>query len=209
MIRFIGDVHAQYRKYIDIVEDANSQGISTFQVGDLGLDYSLVDKEIPKLSKKYKVDNCCILGNHDWYPKRPIFDLGDWGVYNKNIFFVRGAFSIDWKYQLANGTWFPEEEIPHRDCEKCYNDYCNANTDIVVTHDCPRFIADKIGKPEVLKAFGYDPTNFNTRTSLLFDEMFKARPPKLWIHGHFHRNYEMTVDNTKFKGLGILSYIDI
>ncbi len=213
ILRLIADIHGQYSEYKKIVEDANKKGIPTVQVGDFGFNYQPMEVFLAEMYETYKVRNNCILGNHDWYPARPTFDLGDYGVldYAKTCYFVRGAFSIDWKYQLARGSWFPEEELTINECNKCLKHYeknCK-EIDVLISHEVPRSVATKISKPDILRNFGYEPDNFTTRTSELLQRILEIKAPKIWVHGHFHNHYELQVGPTKFIGLGINKYVDI
>lgn len=210
-IRLIGDVHGQYGKYLQIVKEANEKGLSTIQLGDLGFQYEELEKEFTN-SKCKGITNRCILGNHDWYPRRPVFDLGDYGLlYDNTVFFVRGSFSIDWKYQLARGTWFSEEELSLEQCYKCEALYTKHKDTIttIISHDCPRQVANKISSPTVLQNFGYNPNTFTTRTSELLQRLLDIHSPKDWYHGHFHKDYSFYHNGCNFTGLGICSYIDI
>ena len=115
-LRIIGDVHGKIDKYFDIMQDANAKGLYTLQVGDLGFveDYVTI-LEHPEFDPHR---NKCFLGNHDAYnyvEELGEFCLGDYGLVNLNgveLFFVRGAFTIDGRRRIMGVDWFPiEEEI--------------------------------------------------------------------------------------------------
>ena len=80
---------------------------------------------------------------------------------------------------------------------------------IVVTHEAPGEIVDRISNPNVLRNFGYDPDKFTTLTQDALQNCFEAHQPDIWIHGHHHKSYTMNVNGTKFVGLAELEVYKI
>ncbi|RDJ35095.1 MAG: metallophosphoesterase [Crenarchaeota archaeon] len=215
-LRIIGDVHGNIKKYLEIVEDANAQGLHTLQIGDLGFypeyqflfNYKSFDKD----------KNKCFMGNHDCYTlaeeAKSSFCLGDYGPATLNgvsFFFVRGAFSID-QFRRTHGIdWWPEEELPLSEFDKIAESYLKCKPDIVISHDCPHSIGnDEILKEEgVLEHYKFNPNTFTTNTSALLQQLFSLHQPQFWYFGHYHKNWTNTVRGTKFRCLAELSYIDI
>ncbi len=209
-VRVIGDVHGKVDKYLRVIEGADY----SIQLGDLSFYYHLLSKLDPSKHRAFK-------GNHDnYYEKLPI-DIGDYGEHyagNLKFFFVRGAFSIDWKLRIEREikgvwpqTWWKEEELTVPDLECCLNLYSKCKPSLVITHDAPRSIANRIGSPNFLRSWGFDPNTFTTRTSEALEAMLRVHEPEYWIHGHFHKSYRTKLRNikTQFVGLGELQYVDV
>lgn len=209
MLLLISDLHGATQRHIDYTRYADDKNLSTLQIGDLGYDYKYLNHIDPNKHKFIK-------GNHDNYECNVKHDLGDYGHYNHgniDFFFVRGEFSIDKNYRekmYYSGnwpkTWFLEEEISRADHPKVLAEYkkyirfCELNDipPIIISHGCPKIIADKVGRPSVLRNFGFDPDIFHTETQYLLDSLFEYSKPKLWCFGHFHRDYDSIYEGTRF-----------
>lgn len=196
-IKIIGDVHQKIGKYLSILKKSEN----TLQLGDLCVDYTAFREvkdfmSIANHSDRHKT----MRGNHEYWHERLPSDLGDYGLYN-NIFFVRGAFSLDYKYQMAAGCYSKEEELNYKQAEECLNMYCTVKPDIIVSHDAPRAIGNLIGNPDMLRDFGFNPDTFRTLTSELLQAMIDEHPPELLVHGHFHRSHKTKIGKTTFIGL--------
>ena len=207
--RVIGDVHAHYRKYMELANKAQH----SVQLGDMGFDY----KQIESLDSK---KHCFFGGNHDNYDtyydcEHALEDFGAKMVGPILFFYVRGAYSIDWmnriKIEQCGGGkgWWREEELSWRDMKDCLDAYTRCRPRLVITHDCPDFLSRIIGKPYVLKNFGYNPDTFTTNTQQLLESCYRAHQPQVWIHGHFHCSYQRVEGNTLFVGLDELGCLDI
>jgi len=210
MIRFIGDVHGKYGEYIPLAKQADY----SLCVGDIGLNYNSLQKHLD--STKHK----CIGGNHDNYSlnengeffvQTPHF-LGDFGVYTipnfTDIFFVRGAWSIDRKWQEARGTWFPDEQLSYDKRQQALELYKTVKPNYVVTHSCPFSVVSLVGNPNIAREFGHKKNSIITDTNLLLEEMLDFHQPKLWIFGHFHVNRTVIHRNTIFTCIDELSVLD-
>lgn len=218
-MRIIGDVHGKiaaydkelHRKYLDIIQDAPY----SIQVGDMGLDLKkLVNCGVDAERHKF------VGGNHDNYDQ--YYDiphnLGDYGPRNfggLDFFVVRGAFSIDWrgrfKYIEKTGIpiWWEKEQLNRQEMEHCLELYTQIKPRIVITHTCPDTISIKIGRPSVLKHFGYDPERFTTHTQQLLEAMINVHQPDYWFFGHFHNQLKIYYKDTVFYGCGVLSWYDL
>lgn len=209
MIRIVGDVHGMVDKYVDLVKDCDY----SLQVGDMGFDYCVLAK-LDELRHRF------IGGNHDNYDfyNWERHSLGDWGMANLGgfeFFFIRGAFSIDWKYRIRQEevygikSWWNEEQLSLDQLNAAVDDYKLMKPEVMVTHTCPQQIARLIGNPGALKAFGFDPDTFCTNTQLALQECFEYHKPKLHIYGHFHQTRVDKVEGTTFVCLDELDYLDI
>lgn len=209
-IRIIGDVHGKYQEYLNLIKNVDL----SIQVGDLGFYYDFLN-EVD--SNKHIV----ILGNHDNYdeskrfPKHLLSAYG-WIEFNEfKFFYVRGAFSIDWKLREQKRinqewprTWWQNEELSQAELNDALYWYEKHRPDFVITHEAPRSVIHNITDGRVLIKFGYDPLTFTTRTSDTLEKMFKIHQPKTWVFGHYHRSASFKVGNTNFQCLAELEYKD-
>jgi hypothetical protein len=192
--RIIGDVHGHYERYHLLLRKAKF----TLQIGDFGFDYSTLASVD---SERHRI----IGGNHDNYDevgKCPNF-LGNYGVHSVpgfgDLFFVRGAFSIDRHQRIEGLDWWPEEELPMRTCYDALEEYMLIQPDFVVTHACPTTIV-----PHVTASLHIKPA----RTCQLLEQMFAFHQPKRWVFGHYHRSWSKTIDGTSFTCLDELECLD-
>lgn len=193
-ITIIGDVHGKHAEYLDIIKDKDF----SIQLGDFGFNYSCLYTNPGTDGTRHRI----ILGNHDNYDQRPIMhECGDFSLLNLNgfdIYTIRGAFSIDWKYRIENVSWWRNEELSHEKCAEVLSDYSVVKPDIVMTHSAPKCVVDLVTYKEFVRKFGYDPNTFITNTQILLDECFRIHQPKLWVFGHYHRSKTIKYRNTKF-----------
>lgn len=202
--RLIGDVHGKYDPYFHLCEKAEKVGMKTIQVGDLGFNYErVVDRLDSKIHRFLK-------GNHDNYDVNVPHQLGDYGLFDDRIFYVRGAFSIDWKERmLQNYGWWDKEELPRREWDKIIRTYMKYCPTYVISHTAPVVVAEKVGNPNALRAFGYDPDRFITKTSYLLQCLFEAHQPEMWFFGHFHVDKKIKIKDCLFVCLPELGYYDL
>jgi len=198
-LKVIGDVHGQMEPYIHLA----SQAEYSICVGDIGF----LD-EYKQLSQLDPSKHRFVAGNHDDYHNLPPHSLGDFGVHTVpnfgDIFFVRGAFSIDVDYRTPGVNWWPEEELNMVQMEACLKLYQEVKPDFVITHDAPLSIISCMGLPKLGPHFKLG----NQRTPRLLDMLWNFHEPKTWVYGHFHRNWSETVRGTEFRCLDILAYMD-
>jgi predicted phosphodiesterase len=209
-LTIFGDLHGKYGDFHKIIKKKRPEYI--LQVGDCGFSYKELERYSPEKMK-------FIPGNHDNYDiciSSP-YCLGDYGNYSLgglDFFFIRGAFSIDWKDRLnremlgMGRSFWPDEQLDYKQMEDCFNKYKADKPKIVVTHSCPRSISKLIGNPAILASYGYDPEFFTTGTQELLQSCLEVHQPDVWIFGHFHRTLDFVLENTRFICLGELRYID-
>lgn len=202
-MRIIGDVHGLWRPYVKIA----SKAPMSLQVGDMGFDYSFFTRT--DLSPE---NHRFIGGNHDNYPAlvhcpHSLHSYGTW----ENIFYVRGAWSIDHKMRTAGIDWWPEEEISIALHKHILGYYKQCKPETVVSHDGPIEAWGHTTNPDFPIRFGHDTENgiIPTRTTTLFEKMLEIHRPKLWIFGHHHRLIVEQNQGTQFICLPELSWIDI
>jgi hypothetical protein len=223
-LRIIGDVHGKYDKYLPLTKESEY----SLCVGDVGFDYSYLEKFLNPVYHK------SISGNHDNYTKKicPCTDrencrscdmrgytfpmmskhfLGDYGVWDVpdfgEIFFVRGAWSIDKQWRIPGVSWW--EELSYAQGLRALELYEKLKPDFVVTHTVPSSII-----PEVPFKRIFGDTIHGSRTESLLDNLYYIHQPKKWIFGHWHVDWKReishpkTENKTEFMCLNELSFVD-
>jgi hypothetical protein len=191
-LRLIGDAHCKRVNYLKLIEKAEY----SLQVGDLDiyhyhwLEAAGVDPERHRF----------IGGNHDNYDligESP-HCLGDFGVWTVpgfgDIFFVRGAWSIDAKRRTPGLDWWPEEELSEEKCNQVLALYEQVKPKMVVSHACPRNVIPWISDGRVAWSWGFDPDKLNTRTDTLLQVMATVHRPRLHVFGHYHQAEDIWLD---------------
>ena len=200
----IGDIHARFNYYLDLVRNADTP---TIQVGDFGLGFGNVTandepKQIPG-------DNWFIRGNHDnpeVCRKHPNY-LGDYGYKKEwDLFYCGGADSIDKQQRLIGYDWWPDEELDYQTLNNQVLPLFEATRPrLVVTHTCPTKVLMKVlngvdngwGRPKP------------QRTERALQAMFEVYQPTLWVFGHFHRAFDTRMDGTRFVCLNTYQVMEV
>jgi predicted phosphodiesterase len=184
----IGDVHGKYKSYKKIVQKHTGP---TLQIGDFGGGYShdLHAKQLDP--SRHKV----LFGNHeDFDYLRFPHSVGNHMVWG-DLFAVRGAYSQD-KYMPFDETaslsgmredWDPREQLTPAEMDAAFEAYEKAKPRIVVSHDCPRTIAERL--------FGKENRD---RTKVFLDDLLTQHRPELWVFGHWHKARNEVVRGTRF-----------
>lgn len=196
-MRIIGDVHANYYSYLNVISNVEC----SVQLGDFGFDYSCLDTIN---AKKHKI----IPGNHDNYDRigdyqHHIFqnNFGVFEHYGLRFGYIRGANSVDKQYRIPHRSWWPNEEMTYKEGVACINFFRHYKPPIILSHDCPSSIIPFVVTNRY-KLIG-------SITSNILDEIFQISPPKMWIFGHHHQTKVVKVENTVFQCLNELDYIDV
>ena len=181
MLRVIGDIHGNYKKYGQLISLARQ----SICVGDMGFDYKPLNQFDPTNHK-------IIGGNHDNYDIIDMVphNLGDYGVFESiigPIFFIRGAWSIDRAYRTAGVDWWEAEQLSYYQLQSAIKAYRASQAPIIITHEAPLSLVPHVTNPEIARSFGYDDI-VPTRTNLALDTIYQTKPPKLWVFGHYHTN---------------------
>lgn len=190
----IGDVHCKTEKYHDIVILAEQSNLETIQIGDFGFE----DEHIWHLknvdNKKHKI----LFGNHDFYPLvESNHSLGHYGYIEKHdLFYIRGAESIDRSIRTDGLDWFPEEQLNWDQSNDCLELYEQIKPGNLITHDCPFFL---------YPLFGITNNPKNHTSSLLY-EVFNIHKPNQWFFGHHHQSFKIQYGGTHFQCLAELEY---
>lgn len=198
---FIGDVHGKISQYLKLLGTI-PPGDRSIQIGDLGVGFegmSLFYQQLPSPAHKF------IRGNHDSPSKcrqHPNY-LGDWGYLEQDdLFYLAGAWSIDWYMRTEGRSWWRDEELDIITLNKAQQLYLEKKPRIVVTHDCPEVAISQMVRPEWIRVPA-------TRTQQALQQMFSLHEPEHWIFGHWHFDKEFQIGKTTFHCLNELSMISI
>lgn len=202
-VRFIGDIHGAYIPYLSLIEGVKE----SVQVGDFGLGFGTRGEPtyVDSLFHDYDGKHRFIRGNHDNPAacKKSSHWISDGHIEN-DIMFIGGAASIDRAWRTEGKDWWPTEELSIPALEGMIQLYDQVHPNIMVTHECPEFLAKEVMIPLVK---GID--NFRSRTREAFDAMFSLRKPETWIFGHWHTPLDYMYRGTRFICLPINGYIDL
>ena len=200
---FIGDLHGNTQRHIEIINKFPLE--ETIQIGDYGFSKQHSFFLLNVDTDKHKV----LFGNHDDYNfLNEKHSLGNYGCRNiitkdnetKKLFWYRGAWSIDYKLRTKDFDWWEEEEIRDENLiQEIKLFYLKEKPDIVISHDCPRFIY-----PQLFNIFGD-----TSITSLVLSQLFELHKPKEWYFGHHHKNRQMMFEDTLFRCINTGDYIQL
>jgi len=198
-IRIVGDIHNKYECYFNIIKDCEY----SIQIGDMGFDYR-------SLYEVHSLKHVFFGGNHDNYDKYDEADhsMGDYGhIFDKSIFFVRGAWSIDGKsrqQRMKNDftcpkIWWEQEELSLEVLDKAVEEYAKVKPRIMLTHEAPFSILPFMNlRLSFAQSFGYDTNHIPTKTNLALERMLQIHKPEIWCHGHFHTDFNRVIDGIHF-----------
>lgn len=187
----IGDVHGNFDQYKKLIEDYDQ----TIQLGDFGFKdtHDRFLKEVYTKENNHRI----LFGNHDYYPYLDkAYSLGDYTYLpDKDIFCIRGAYSIDRNQRTLGLDFFPNEEIPYTKFNELLDVFIKERPNIVITHEAPHIVRDKL----------FNISRYSL-TSHILQELLEAHRPSIWIFGHHHRNIQKELPGyrTKFICLGEL-----
>ncbi len=204
----IGDIHADFEFYVNATETP----APTIQLGDFGLGFPGNDfrfkygfspvnenqlDEFWLAEPRHKI----IRGNHDNplnFKTCPGY-MGDFGFCEKrNLFWLSGAFSIDWEVRKPGYNWWYDEELAIPQLNEAYELYMACKPRFVISHDCPvvcvpRLIAaERRVNPEKVRVF-------DSRTSQALSKMFEMHKPENWYFGHYHYSWKDCIEGTNFE----------
>lgn len=155
-------------------------------------------------------DGLGILSDHvRWIPRG--YRWNWWGL---DFMGLGGATSVDKDSRKPYVEWWPTESLTYADVERAiygpdFDERVESvavpkslPVDIMVTHDAPsRIPIPGISMREGLKYFSHNllqQAEIHRRT---MRTVFEAVKPKLWVHGHYHKMYQATVEGCHFIGL--------
>lgn len=220
-LRVVGDVHAQIedadvftrdaRPYLEIIADAPY----SVQLGDMGDDETYAQLVAHVDAGRHRF----FPGNHEQYDGLPPHSLGDFGAVHwggVDFFFVRGAWSSDRELLVQLGReqgkilWFKQEELTDNQMQAALEEYSREHPRIVLSHDAPTHVARlawqnarRFSAPDPRAAF------CASRTTDFLEQLLERHQPRLWLFGHYHRDWRYQEGGTLFVCVGELSYVDI
>lgn len=142
--------------------------------------------------------------------------LGDYGIWqipdvipgelSGNIFFLRGAWSIDCPFnpfgiesRKLGVDFFEEEELTTRQFNDAFDLYQRTKPDFVVTHACPLSVQKNLHL--------YKDGDIQLgRTAQSLDMFLEAHKPKIWVFGHYHQSKIFSKDGVVFACLDTVRY---
>jgi predicted phosphodiesterase len=189
----IGDIHGEFIKYKEILDKVPDDSLS-IQLGDIGLG-SGVDHFFPE----HKSNNKFVRGNHDnpEICRTKESYLGDYG-FKEGIFYISGAFSIDYMYRKIGRDMWEDEQLSMEQLQKAIELYEKCKPEIVVSHECPNSVSNRV----IFSNVDYG----RERTSMAMETMFDIHQPKIWCFGHYHDNRYFKIDKTEFHCIGMLEH---
>lgn len=178
----IGDVHGKIKEYLELIKILNDE---TIQLGDFGIGFI----KIPKLS----IQHMFIRGNHDnpkLCKKFPNF-MGDFGIFDKyDLFFISGAYSVDYNLRTIGVDWWENEELTNRQIIEAMCLYEKTQPRFVISHDAPRAFLES-----------HFSGSFNTKTSNFLEQLLGIHEPEIWVFAHHHKSIRQKFGKTHFVGL--------
>lgn len=201
-MRFIGDVHGLWAGYEEIIHDCDA----SVQVGDFGVGFSGENPCSAMLTQQAQArgNHRFIRGNHDnpevchdWPAFIPCGTVDEHG-----ILYVGGAYSIDAAYRTPGLSWWPDEENSDEFFEQVIDSAIYNRPEVIVSHDAPYPVTVGLGDPR------FGPVR-RTRTSHWLEKLWAAHSPRLWVFGHWHKDFDEAIGTTRFVCLDELSYVDI
>lgn len=207
--RFIGDVHGKYSRYKEIIRDS----VPSIQIGDMGVGFRHERggrygefMENPPYDKMASGNHRFIRGNHDnpgvcaqhsqWIPD---------GTIEGDVMYIGGALSIDRAWRVPGFTWWDDEELSLDRLNQLVDVYAEARPRIMVTHDCPESLVERMCAIIGSTQKHNDPS----RTRQAFESMLCHHAPELWIYGHWHMPMDKVIGKTRFVCLAELEYKDL
>jgi len=142
-------------------------------------------------------------GNHNEYPIQSEYNLGDFGTIpqSQDVFFIRGAWSIDKKYRVEGVSWWRDEELTIQRADEAYNAYCLAKPKVMLTHEAPFSLLSHLDlDPNFARIMGHNTTDgmIKTVTNTLLQKCLDYHKPDIFIFGHYHRDFNKIINNTRF-----------
>jgi hypothetical protein len=204
-ITFIGDVHGKTERYQKMLRQKYA-GQRTLQLGDMGMGFA----GVPGLHTDIMTngDHGWIRGNHDDPAKcrQTIGYLGDYGFCEElNLFYLGGAFSIDYAWRVPGKSWWADEEISYPELSKALDLYIEKKPKYVATHEAPSRISEYMLEV-VIPGFRNEKLKcMSSRTASVLQQMLDVHQPEHWFFGHYHVDSTFEWKGTKFTCLNELS----
>ena len=202
MIRIVGDIHGGFARYKAIIEDCDR----SIQVGDFGFGFNGSWDAGVQMWQEKNPAHRFIRGNHDdpAVCRKSLNWIKD-DHYEDGIYYLGGAWSIDWNMRTPGIDWWFDEELSVAELETAVDNYEKIKPDVVITHDAPSSASyDMI----VSAGLTFSGVHLKTRTGEALQAMFEIHQPRYWFFGHWHHNASKIINGTHFVCIAEHSYID-
>lgn len=199
----IGDVHGMTKVYNRILAE-KWDGRETIQIGDMGIGFRYLEPR-PTNHRFFR-------GNHDdpaLCKKHPNY-LGDYGYIKEHgIFYVAGAWSIDWQMRIPGQSWWEDEELSIKELNAAVDLYAATKPRFVLSHEAPSQAARHLLKDLMGDYFFAKAECSHSRTAQALQSMFELHRPEKWIFGHYHVDKTFKINGTEFRCVGELSQYEL
>ena len=137
--------------------------------------------------------------------------MGHFGVWtvpecegNSDIFFVRGAQSVDRMYRIPGVSWWTDEQLTISQFEEAVQLYSEVKPDFVISHECPYVVHEAF--PSFLGAGWGGQGVIRNHTAQALQVMWQCHQPKLWVFAHYHKPLWEEFQGTTFICLESIDY---
>lgn len=118
------------------------------------------------------------------------------GFISGKTMFIGGGDSIDKSMRTPGDDWFPEESFSWEQQNRILSNV--SDIEVILSHDCPYSYIKQMQN-----------NIFKSNSQLFLDAVFDHFKPKMWIFGHYHRSYDIVLNDCRFIGLNIDEYKEI
>lgn len=195
---FLGDMHGEFEEALNVIRSVQEPFHAVVQTGDFGFwKYILEHAEKREALKEIcRTPVYFVRGNHEQYtldgepffnayPERiktlyfpdienmPIHLDGDIAELDGiRIMGIGGALSMDRLFRKEGVSWWKEEAVSEEVIDTALE---VGDPDLIVSHAAPYSWAQYHSKGRYPKL-----------GNKLLDRLYTQKPPKVWIHGHYH-----------------------
>ncbi|SFK74375.1 metallophosphoesterase family protein [Geodermatophilus ruber] len=225
----VGDVHGSEPHLLRLVQGAAEAGLSTIvQLGDtFGTHPARSARAMDAVScacVEHGVTFLWLDGNHDRHvglldrlPTDPVTGLhpcrphvwhlprgASWTWGGCRWTAVGGAVSVDAAVRTYGEDWWIEEELTDADIDRVVAEV--GATDVLLSHDRPAWVEPALGQAPGAwwrhMPFRWSEDDFRRSQAhqRRLDRLVTALRPKLHMHGHLHRRYDLVTDESPWGG---------
>ena len=155
-----------------------------------------------RFTQKHYDHMLSINGNHDYYGNT--FSDAKYHTILREVNGVRIAGATLWTDLYDNLSWLYYKrglidcayisDLTHEAMIECHEMHKNflfgMDADIIVSHHCPSAMS-------IHERYRDDPLNVCFTTDLTNQILNMRKPPKLWVHGHTHHDFDYMIGNTR------------
>lgn len=223
-LMFLGDIHGEYKVYLDYIKEYDIKDTNIIQLGDFGVGFSTLKKEKREINLyhsilvKNNVHIWVVRGNHDnpsYFRNDPfnftnIHLISDYSVLNlsgKNILFLGGAISVDRIIRTEGKSYWKDENFI-LDIDKLKS---LRNIDIVVSHTAPSYCMPMYRNTSIFDYYTIkgdsklklDLITEQKNMELAFDILSQNNNITHHYFGHYHNSGVIEINNIKHRVLNI------